>query len=190
MRLQRFAQSHCCVNVDVAVSSTAALRESVRSGEMDLALTTFNRSLKLRTDIEPVFQERLVWAGLRIGVAFEKRLLPISVWEEGCSWRKSALASLEIADIDYRIVFKSAHISGQRAAILADLAVAPIPVSCCVNGIIELTVKGGLPKLAAYGVGMLVGKKPPNPHRRQQNISGQALRNRALPEYLRQHSLC
>jgi len=161
--LQRFAQTHCCVTVDVAVNSTVVLRESVRSGEMDLALTTFNPKRKLKADIEPVFQERLVWAGLRNGVAFEKRPLPISVWEEGCSWRSSALSSLEAADIDHRVAFMSAHISGQRAAILADLAVAPIPESCCVNDIIELTEQDGLPKLSAYGVGMLLQQKPSEP---------------------------
>jgi len=161
--LQRFAQTHCCVTVDVAVNPTVVLSECIRSGAIDLALTTYNPSLKLKKDIEPVFQERLVWAGLRNGVAFEKRPLPISVWEEGCSWRKSALASLESADIDYRVAFMSAHLSGQRAAILADLAVAPIPVSCCVNDIIELTEKDGLPALSAYGVGMLIGKNPSEP---------------------------
>jgi len=134
--LQRFAQTHCCVTVDVAVNSTVLLREC---------------------------QERLVWAGLRNGIAFEKRPLPISVWEEGCSWRSSALSSLEVANIDHRVAFMSAHISGQRAAILADLAVAPIPASCCVNNIIELTEKDGLPRLSAYGVGMLVKQKPSEP---------------------------
>ncbi|MBX2837078.1 MAG: LysR family transcriptional regulator [Gammaproteobacteria bacterium] len=161
--LQRFAQSHCCVTVDVAVNSTTMLRESVRSGAMDLALTTFNPKKKIKGDIEPVFQERLVWAGLRNGVAFEKRPLPISVWEEGCSWRDAAISSLEAADIDHRVAFMSAHISGQRAAILADLAVAPIPVSCCINDIVELSEKDGLPKLSTYGVGLLLQKKPSEP---------------------------
>jgi len=161
--LQRFAQTHCCVTVDVVVNSTASLRESVRNGSMDLALTTFDPKRKRTEDIEPVFQERLAWAGLHNGVAYEKRPLPLSVWEEGCSWRRSALASLEAADIDHRIAFMSAHLSGQRAAILADLAVAPIPVSCCVNGIIELTEQDGLPKLSNYGVGMVMQKKPSEP---------------------------
>ncbi len=161
--LQRFAQSHCCVTVDVAVCSTEVLRSRVNAGAIDMALTTFNPKKKLNDDIEPVFQERLVWAGLRNGVAFEKRPLPLSVWEESCSWRKTALSSLDAADIDYRIAFLSAHISGQRAAILADLAVAPIPESCCVNDIVELTEKDGLPGLSAYGVGMLLQTNPSEP---------------------------
>jgi len=161
--LQRFAQTHCCVTVDVVVDSNAVLRECVKSDALDMALITYDPKRKLKGDIEPVFQERLAWAGLRNGVAFEKRPLPVSVWEEGCSWRSSALSSLEAAGIDYRVAFMSAHLSGQRAAILADLAVAPIPVSCCVNDIVEVTEKDGLPKLSTYGVGMLLGKKTSEP---------------------------
>lgn len=161
--LQRFAQTHCCVTVDVVVSTTAVLRERIKDGTMDIALITYDPSKKLKEDTETVFQERLTWAGLRNGVAFEKRPLPVSVWEEGCSWRKAALSSLDAANVDHRIAFMSAHLSGQRAAILADLAVAPIPVSCCVNDIVELSEKDGLPALSAYGVGMLLCKEPSEP---------------------------
>lgn len=173
--LQRFARTHCCVTVDVVVNSTSVLRESVKSGEMDIALITFSPKKhrenggknggdnKNISAMEPVFHERLAWAGLRNGVAYEKRPLPISVWEEGCSWRKAALNSLELAGIDHRVAFKSAHLSGQRAAVLADLAVAPIPASCCVNDIVELTDTYGLPELETYGVGMLLHKKPSEP---------------------------
>ncbi len=161
--LQRFAQTHCCVTVDVVVDSTNALMEQVKSGSMDMALATFNPKKKLPNGMQAIFSERLAWAGLRNGVSCEKRPLPISVWEEGCSWRYSGISSLEKAGIDYRVAFMSAHISGQRAAVRADLAVAPIPVSCCVDDIVELTERDGLPPLDAYGIGMLLQQKPSEP---------------------------
>lgn len=161
--LRRFSQTHCCVTVDVVVDSTSALKQQVKNGEIDIAMITFNPKKKQSEDIEPVFHERLAWAGLRNGVAFEQRPLPISVWEEGCSWRESGLSSLSAQGTDYRVAFMSSHISGQRAAVLADLAVAPIPASCCVNDIIELTEQDGLPALESYGVGMLLQKKPSEP---------------------------
>jgi len=161
--LRRFSQTHCCVTVDVVVDSTSVLAQQVKSGVMDIALITFNPKKKLSENIEPVFYERLAWAGLRNGVACEKRPLPISVWEEGCSWRDSGLSSLKVAGIDHRVAFMSSHISGQRAAILADLAVAPIPASCCVNDIVELTEQDGLPALETYGVGMILQQKPSEP---------------------------
>jgi len=76
-------------------------------------------------DVEILFQERLTWAGAQNGIAHEQSTLPISVWEEGCAWRRSGLQSLQDSQLDFRIAFISAHISRQRAAILADLAIAP-----------------------------------------------------------------
>ena len=110
--LQRFSKTHCCVTVDVAVDTSTELTRHVRGGDMDIALVTFNPKKKQSADIEPVFSERLTWAGLRNGVAYEKRPLPVSVWEEGCSWRFSGLSSLQKANIDHRVAFMSAHISG------------------------------------------------------------------------------
>ena len=158
--LRRFATTHCCVTIDVVVDSSSQLKQRVRKGELDLALVTCNPKTKLKSDMEIVFRERLTWAGARNGIAYEKTPLPISVWEEGCSWRDAALDGLQSKGIDYRIAFMSAHISGQRAAILADLAIAPIPASCCVNGIIELTGKTDLPVLDEYAMAMIVAKKP------------------------------
>lgn len=161
--LQRFNQTHCCVTVDVVVDSSHVLSQKVRNGEMDLALVTFNPKKKQSTDLEPIFNEQLTWAGLKNGVAYEQRPLPISVWEEGCSWRSSGLSSLQKMDIDHRVAFMSSHISGQRAAILADLAVAPIPISCCVNDIVALSEADGLPLLDSYGVGLIMQKESSEP---------------------------
>ncbi len=161
--LQRFAQTHCCVTVDVVVETSVNLKKLVSAGKMDVALITYDPKKKQNSDIQSVYTERLCWAGLKNGVAFEARPLPVSVWEEGCSWRNAGLSSLESAGIDYRVSYMSAHISGQRAAILADLAVAPIPVSCCINNIVELTHQDGLPDLENYGVGMVLKKKLSDP---------------------------
>lgn len=75
-------------------------------------------------DVEILFQERLTWASAQNGIAPEQNTLPISVWEEDCAWRRSGSQSLQDSQLDFRIAFMSAHISGQRAAILADLAIA------------------------------------------------------------------
>ncbi|MBX2837616.1 MAG: LysR family transcriptional regulator [Gammaproteobacteria bacterium] len=158
--LRRFSRTHCCVTVDVVVDTSVNLRQRVRKGDLDLALVTCSPEKKLSAGMEIVFQERLVWAGAKNGVAHEKNPLPISVWEEGCSWRDAALDGLESIGRDYRIAFMSAHISGQRAAILADLAVAPIPCSCCTNGIVDLSSLTSLPPLSDYAIAMVTRKKP------------------------------
>ncbi|MCB1755129.1 MAG: LysR family transcriptional regulator, partial [Gammaproteobacteria bacterium] len=68
----------------------------------------------------------------------------------------AGLSSLEKQKRDYRIAFKSAHISGQKAAMLADLAIAPIPVSSCTGPIIALGAESNLPELPEYELAMIV----------------------------------
>ncbi|MEE9333428.1 MAG: LysR family transcriptional regulator [Granulosicoccaceae bacterium] len=158
--LRRFAQIQCCVTVDVVVDNSSVLEERIRNGDMDLVLVTCDPYKPMAKDTELIHRERLVWAGVQNGVAFEQNPLPISVWEEGCSWRNAGLDSLKEISKAYRVAFMSAHISGQRAAILADLAIAPVPASACVNGLVELTEKQGLPGLRDYGLGMIVHSEP------------------------------
>jgi DNA-binding transcriptional LysR family regulator len=161
--LCRFASSHCGVTVDVVVDSSASLLAGVRDQSLDLALITCDPEARQEQDVEIVFREALTWAGARNGVAYEKDPLPVSVWEEGCAWRNAGLKSLADDRRNYRIAFRSAHISGQRAAILADLAVAPIPASACTNGIICLGRKQGMPTLGDYAMGMLLASKLSKP---------------------------
>lgn len=158
--LRRFSRTHCCVTVDVVVDTTISLEKRVSKGELDLVLVTCRPGAKMSKGSEIVFTERLAWAGVRNGVAHEKTPLPISVWEEGCSWRDAALDGLSFIKRDYRIAFMSAHISGQRAAILADLAIAPIPASACINGIVELPPSDKLPALSNYSIALKVSKNP------------------------------
>jgi len=158
--LQRFAATHCCVNVDVVVDTSVNLRQKIKNKEIDLCLFATSLEAVKKSKSEVVVREPLVWAGAKNGVAWEKNPIPISVWEEGCSWRAIAIESLKKSKRDFRIAFMSAHISGQRAAMLADLAIAPIPLSACGNGIIQLTKEHGLPKLRDYVLALEVVTKP------------------------------
>jgi len=160
LMLQRFAATHCRVNVDVVVDSSANLRKKIKSKEIDLCLYATTLANVKKSGDEVVLREPLVWAGAKNGIAWEKDPLPISVWEEGCSWRAVALDSLKKSKRDYRIAFMSAHISGQRAAMLADLAIAPIPLSACTNGLMRLSKQHGLPALRDYALALELVAKP------------------------------
>ena len=161
--LRRFAETHCGVTVDVVVETSSRLIKKIKNRELDLAVVTCDLPLQTSESIEIIFQERLTWAGARNGVAHEKIPLPISVWEEGCAWRNTGLKSLQEQNREYRIAFMSAHISGQRAAIMADLAIAPIPTSACIEGIVELGEQQGLPPLSNYALGMMLIEQPSKP---------------------------
>jgi len=161
--LRRFADSHCGVTVSVVVETSGRILEMMRNGKLDLGLITCNAGVPNSAAAEHVFEEQLVWATLRGGVAAEQTPLPVSVWEETCVWRRAAVDGLNAAGRDYRVTFQSAHISAQKAAILADLAVAPLPASSLGGQIVEAAPRCALPPLPSYALGLVVadGATPP-----------------------------
>ncbi len=161
--LCRFSDSHPGVTVDVTVENSDVLISKVRQDQLDIAILTTESIDDPGKDVETLYREALVWAGVKGGIAAERNPLPVSVWEEGCVWRKAGLSSLEMQGRDYRVTFKSAYISGQKAAIRADLAVAPLPASSCEGDIVALGSEHGLPELSDYAIGMLTGRDPSAP---------------------------
>jgi DNA-binding transcriptional LysR family regulator len=161
--LRMLADSHPGITVNVVVESSRLLAGMVRAKTVDLSLVTCDIGAEGTAGAEILFRERLVWATARGGIAAEKTPLPISVWEEGCAWRKSGVAGLENQNRPYRIAVQSAHISGQRAAVLADLAVAPIPVSALGGQIVEADPRHGLPSLGLHSLGLIVCDAPSAP---------------------------
>ncbi len=154
--LCRFSECHPAVTVDVVVENSPVLAERVRKQQLEIAIVTCGDNPKNPIQAEVVFRERLCWAGVRGGIAAEQNPLPITVWDEDCIWRKAAIGSLEKQNRDFRIAFRSAHISGQKAAVFADLAIAALPVSSCEGRIISLDSKYDLPELPEYALGILV----------------------------------
>ena len=163
MALRRFAETHPGVTVDVTVENSELQETLIRKNELDIAITTVCDATIRENGAEVLYWEDLVWAGLKCGVAAEQVPLPVSVWEEGCVWRRSALEGLEKQQRDYRITFKSAHIAGQKAGLAADLAIAPLPLSSCTGDIVALDESFGLPELPKYALGMLVAKNATPP---------------------------
>lgn len=152
--LKRFAQSHPSVAVDVTIDQSANLRRRLSERELDITLFTVCRNIP--PDAEILLTEPIVWGGARGGCAYLKKPLPVSVWEEGCAWRADALEALGRDGVEYRVAYMSAHTAGQRAAILADLAIAPLPRSFIGNDIVPLGPEHGLPQLSNYNLAMIV----------------------------------
>ncbi|MGB7286136.1 MAG: LysR substrate-binding domain-containing protein [Salaquimonas sp.] len=160
--LRRFSESHPCVTVDVVVDTSKVLMDMVKNKTLDMTIITCDAGFRGDETAEVLIKERLVWAGLKGGIAAERTPLPISVWEEGCVWRNAGIEGLENRNIQHRIAFQSANISGQKAAILADLAIAPIPISSLNEQIIQVG-KDTLPELPEYALGLLVGEELNSP---------------------------
>lgn len=157
--LRRFSQSHPGVTVNVVVENTNHLIDRLGKGDLDLAMVTCGVHTADKP-VEVLMEEPLVWACLKGGCAATRDPLPVSVWEDGCSWRGAALGGLEKAGRDYRIAFQTAYISGQRAAILADLAVAPMPASSITDPIVAARAGDNLPPLGTYQLGLMVRDNP------------------------------
>lgn len=157
--LRRFADSHPNVTVNVVVDETVRMVSKLKDGALDMAIVSCDADANDR-QAEVLHREQLVWAACKGGVAAEQEPLPVSVWEETCAWRKVAISSLEAEGRAWRLAFQSAHLSGQRAAILADLAVAPIPVSSLSGDVVEVPARFNLPKLPQYALGLLLAEDP------------------------------
>jgi DNA-binding transcriptional LysR family regulator len=158
--LRMMATSHPGITVNVVVDSSKALIQMVNSRQIDLTLLTCGADIRGTQSAEILLKERLVWGAVKGGIAAERNPLPVSVWEEWCPWRQAAVAGLDKAGRSYRVALQSAHISGQRAAILADLAIAPIPASAIGGQIIEADARHGLPPLGHYALGLIVRDEP------------------------------
>jgi len=153
--LKRFAQTHPSIAVDVTIDQSDNLRRRVDEHTLDITLIT-NSFKASMAGAEVLLTEPIVWAGAKGGCAHLRDPLPISLWEEGCAWRAGALDALGTQGRNYRVAYMSAHTAGQRSAIIADLAVAPMPKSFIGGDLVELTDKDGMPDMGTYSLALLV----------------------------------
>ena len=162
--LKRFADICPGITVDVTIDMSAGLRRRMEEQRLDLALINC-ASRSVPSGGEVVFRERLVWVGAKCGTAHRKDPLPISIWEEGCIWRSEALAQLEKSKRAYRVAYLSGHTMAQRAAVISDLAVAPMPRSYVTDEMRILGERDGLPELGGFDIRLLTPQKLSDPVR-------------------------
>src|SRR5437899_1299114 len=121
--LRRFAKAQPRVRVSLVCEDSRVVREALKSGGVDLALTTETECGRhgetLRTD-------RLVWVGVPGGEAHLKDPLPVSLGAPTCVFRPVAIEALGRARRDWRAVCEVSRLEPVYAAIEADLAVAPL----------------------------------------------------------------
>ncbi|MGB7302261.1 MAG: hypothetical protein WBD34_23335, partial [Burkholderiaceae bacterium] len=102
-----------------------------------------------------VFSEPLVWVGVKNGRARDNEVVSLALAGKECAWRHMALEQLNQAGRRYRIAYTCENCQGQLAALMADLAVAPLPLSLLGPGFERLGLKHGLPPLQNYEVRLL-----------------------------------
>jgi len=156
--LARFARTHPLVQVDVKSRPSHELAESVRRGNLDMALVTCAAA---SADVETVRSEPLSWVTSMRHCAHEQEVLPLAVSNTGCEWRRMAIEALEAAGRPYRIAYSSANSNTVNAAVLAGLAVGAVPDLVIRPGMRQLTEADGFPELGFFDIGLVrAGGKP------------------------------
>ncbi len=150
--LARFAKTHPLVQVDVTCHSSQSLVRLLDGDELDIALVDVGVTA---TASRIVHRERLVWAGLRDGIAYQKRPLPLALSFPTCSWRRQAIDTLQAAGISHRVAYSSYQYTGQVAAVLADLAVAPLAASSITGDLVRIDDRE-LPPLGYFEIDLRV----------------------------------
>lgn len=153
--LRRFARTHPGVQVNVVCDYSENLQERLRHGEIDAAMITEGELMSESISHRVVYEEDLVWLGARNGSAHALRPLPVAVANEHCKWRVRSVAALSRSGITHKVAYASASAAGQLAAVAADLAVAPLPVSLETSSVIRLGPEYGLPKLGTYRIAFI-----------------------------------
>ena len=154
--LCRFAATHPQVEVNVVMDASVDLMARIAAGTLDLTLVTSGCGFTT-SEGETVISERLAWAGLRGGSAGRRSPLPLALASHGCCWRANALDELDRAGLAYRVAYSCDHWVGQQAALLADLAVAPLPASLVQAPLREVGPELGLPRLGSYAIKLVRG---------------------------------
>ena len=90
--LRRFSTAFPSIRVTLNCQDTVVLLGELKSGQIDLALTT---ELGCGKGGETLRSDRLVWAGARDGDAHTKDPLPVSLGADTCVFRPVAIAALK-----------------------------------------------------------------------------------------------
>lgn len=146
--LSRFAATHPHVEVEVFLTTSTSLTRRFEAAEIDVILTVSTKSDPAPGEV--IHSEPLVWVGARDGTAFAKTPTPLAMCADGCPWRAAALAALDQGGHRYRIAYTSETGAGQLAAVMADLAIAPLPISLLSQQHRKLEEKDGFPEIGPY----------------------------------------
>jgi DNA-binding transcriptional LysR family regulator len=142
--LGRFATLHPGVKLEVQIGISADLIEQLNVGRLDVVFA--KRPLGTSKG-RVVWREPLVWAAAETFDLIPGAVLPRALYRERSVSREAALAALQDGELGWEIVYTSPSLTGVRAAVLAGLAITPLPASAVIAGLCILDAEAGLPRL-------------------------------------------
>lgn len=133
------------VELEVHCDLSVELVQEVRTGSLDLAITTRQPN---SPGGEVLCREPMVWAGATGHDTHYRSPLPLAVSRQGvCIFRDRAIAALDAAGLPWRIAYASPSLSGLSVAVRAGLAVTVLTPSMLGTGLRLLGREEGLPEL-------------------------------------------
>jgi DNA-binding transcriptional LysR family regulator len=143
--LARFARSHPRVTLDVNCNFSFNLLEGFSKGEYDLVLV--KREPLGPTGGVSVWRDVLVWVCGHPLVLDPAHPIPLALAPAPDIYRKRALAGLQAAQRDWRIVYTSLSSEGLQAAVRAGLGITVLSKDMVPSGLKLLGEEHGLPQL-------------------------------------------
>ena len=141
--LGRFAALHSGVKLEVQIGLSVDLIEQFNAGRVDVVFA--QRPLGTSKG-RLAWREPLVWAASDTFHLIPGAALPLAFVERSVA-REAALAAAQDGELTWEIVYTSLSLFGVRAAVLAGLAIAPLPASAVIPGLRILDAEEGLPRL-------------------------------------------
>ncbi len=155
-----FARSNPRVTVNMDIGTSVMLAPKLEAGALDLAILTPGCAVDWLPSDLLLHEEPLIWAGAEGGKAVRARPLPLALSNPGCAWRRAALESMDRSGLPYRIAYTSEFFQPQRAAVLSDLAIAPLPRALIRDGLVELGAADGLAPVGACRIALRIAPDP------------------------------
>lgn len=155
--LRRFGRAFPSIRVTVICKDTVILLRELKSGAIDLALTT---ELACGRDGETLCSDRLVWSGARGGDAHTRDPLPVSLGAETCVFRPIAVAALRKMRRNWQAVCEVSNMEPVRAMLEADLAVAPLLSHSVPESLEIIAADRRLPRLPMFRINLYEGRHP------------------------------
>jgi len=149
--LRRFRKAFPSVRVTLICRDSVVLLDQLKSGKLDLALTT---EIGCRKGGETLRSDRLVWAGARDGDAHSRDPLPVSLGADTCVFRPVAIAALKRARRNWQAICEVSNMEPVRATIEADLAVAPLLSHSVPESLDIIETDRRLPQLPMFRVNL------------------------------------
>lgn len=160
--LRRFADSHPAVQVDVLCAPSSELVVRLREGDLDLTLLSEGHEPR-RWPATELWRGPLRWITSERYNQHRLDPIPLAIAHQDCSWRTSAIGSLERAGRKFRVAYTSGTQVGTHAPVMAGLAVTVSTISWLPEGLRPVRADEGLPELPDFGILLLKGRSASQP---------------------------